>query len=174
LEYDLILRAGFVQTLVESEFGRSAGLATSPELEEEAAVFKRPIVEMVIARPFREAAFAVSVKSAYANTCAMTGMRIINGGGRPEVQAAHIRPVAAGGSDSVRNGLALSGTIHWMFDRGLVSIDEDFSILVAIDRIPIAVTRLLHENRRIAVPERPDIRPHPTHLRYHRERIFKG
>jgi putative restriction endonuclease len=174
LEYDQILRAGFVQTLVEREFARSTELATKPEIDEEAATFKRPIVEMVIARPFREAAFAVSVKSAYANTCAMTGLRIINGGGRPEVQAAHIRPVAAGGSDSVRNGLALSGTIHWMFDRGLVSIDEDFSILVAIDRIPTAVARLLHENRRIAVPERPDIRPHPAHLRYHRELIFKG
>jgi hypothetical protein len=37
-------------------------------------------------------------------------LQIINGGGRTEVQAAHIRPVAAGGSDSVRNGLALSGT----------------------------------------------------------------
>ncbi|MGH6673150.1 MAG: HNH endonuclease [Xanthobacteraceae bacterium] len=44
----------------------------------------------------------------------MTGLQIINGGGRAEVQAAHIRPVAAGGFDSVRNGLALSGTIHWI------------------------------------------------------------
>jgi putative restriction endonuclease len=42
----------------------------------------------------------------------MTGLRIFNGSGRAEVQAAHIRPVADNGPDSVRNGLALSSTIH--------------------------------------------------------------
>jgi putative restriction endonuclease len=124
LEYELIVKAGFVQTLVETNFGNSPGVATAIGFEEEAKAFERPILEMVVARPFRDAAFAVSVKTAYANTCAMTGLQIINGSGRAEVQAAHIRPVAAGGSDSVRNGLALSGTIHWMFDRGLVSVDD--------------------------------------------------
>ena len=173
-EYDLIVKAGFVQTIVETDFRRSQILKSGIDFEEEAREFERPIVEMVVARPFREAAFAVSVKVAYANTCAMTGLQIINGGGRAEVQAAHIRPVAAGGSDSVRNGLALSGTIHWMFDRGLVSVDDDLSILVATARLPDAVTRLLREDRRISVPAKPETRPHPIHLRYHRDKIFKG
>jgi putative restriction endonuclease len=174
LEYDVILKAGFEQTLVQSAFGLSPGAATAVGLEEEAKAFERPIVEMVVARPFRDAAFAMSVKTAYANTCAMTGLQIINGAGRAEVQAAHIRPVAAGGSDSVRNGLALSGTVHWMFDRGLVSVDDDFSVLIAAGRLPDAVTRLLREDRKLAVPARPEICPHPAHLHYHRENIFKG
>ncbi len=173
MEYDLIVRAGFVQTLIDSDVGGSAR-TTITGFEEEAAIFERPIVEVVVTRPFRDAAFAVSVKTAYANTCAMTGLQIINGGGRAEVQAAHIRPVAAGGSDSVRNGLALCGTIHWMFDRGLVSVDDDFSILVATNHLPSAVTRLLREDRKIAVPARFEICPHPIHLRYHRDNIFKG
>jgi putative restriction endonuclease len=174
VEYDLILKAGFVQTLGEP------GIAPSPEipawfgLEEEGQPFERPIVDMVVARPFRDAAFAASVKAAYANTCAMTGLQIVNGGGRAEVQAAHIRPVAAGGSDSVRNGLALSGTVHWMFDRGLVSVDDDFGILIAANRLPGAVTRLLREDRKLALPGRTELRPHPAHLRYHRDNIFKG
>ncbi|MFL9828391.1 HNH endonuclease [Rhodoplanes sp. SY1] len=142
--------------------------------EEEERPFERPLVERVVARPFRETAFATSVKLAYSDTCAMTGLRIINGGGRAEVQAAHIRPVASGGSDSVRNGIALSGTVHWMFDRGLVSIDEDFTILVAKDRLPVSVVRLFREDRKLMVPGRPDIRPHAVHLRYHRENVFKG
>ena len=173
-EYDLIVKAGFVRTLVESDFGRSQKSATDDGFEEEAKEFERPIVEMVVARPFREAAFAVSVKAAYGNTCAMTGLKIINGGGRAEVQAAHIRPVASGGSDSVRNGLALSGTIHWMFDRGLVSVDEDFSILVAVAHLPNAITGLLRDERKIAIPGKPEMYPHPIHLRYHRDNIFKG
>jgi putative restriction endonuclease len=173
LEYDLIVKAGFVQTLVESDLQNSLRTPTA-DFEEEAMAFERPIVEVVVARPFRDAAFATSVKTAYANTCAMTGLQIINGGGRAEVQAAHIRPVASGGSDSVRNGLALCGTIHWMFDRGLVSVDDDFSILVANTHLPSAVTRLLREDRKIAVPARLEVCPHPIHLRYHRENIFKG
>jgi putative restriction endonuclease len=143
-------------------------------LAEEASSFERPIVEMIVARPFRDAAFAASVKAAYANTCAMTGLQIVNGGGRPEVQAAHIRPVGEGGSDSVRNGLALSGTVHWMFDRGLVSVDDDLTILIAASRLPGAVIKLLREDRKLAIPNRPEISPHPIHLRYHRENIFKG
>jgi putative restriction endonuclease len=173
-EYDLIVKAGFVQTLLEADSETSQKTTSVRGLEEETMPFERPIIEMVSKRPFREAAFAVSVKAAYANTCAMTGLQIINGGGRAEVQAAHIRPVAAGGSDSVRNGLALSGTIHWMFDRGLVSVDDDFSILIATGRLPDAVTRLLREDRKIAVPNRREDRPHLTHLRYHRQVIFKG
>src|SRR5215469_6514236 len=126
----------------------------------------------VVSRPFREAAFAIGVKEAYANTCAMTGLKIINGGGRAEVQAAHIRPVAHQGSDSIRNGLARSSTIHWMFDRGLVSIDEDYTILSARDRLPDAVTRMLRQ--KLFRPNRTDQRPHPHFLRYHRDQIFKG
>lgn len=173
VEYDKILQAGFVQTLFEAR----AANPTSPVAgwdDQEQEPFQRPIVEMVVARPFRDAAFAKSVKTAYAETCAMSGLRIINGGGRAEVQAAHIRPVASGGSDSVRNGLALSGTLHWMFDRGLVSVDNDFSILVAANRLPDAVTRLLREDRKLNIPQRPDMRPHPIHLHYHRTKIFKG
>jgi putative restriction endonuclease len=174
LEYDLILKSGFVHTIVESNLTHTLGTETTDSFDEEERAFARPIVEMVVARPFREAAFAGSVKNAYENTCAMTGLQIINGGGRSEVQAAHIRPVAAGGSDSVRNGLALSGTIHWMFDRGLVSVDDDFSILIAAARLPSAVTRLLREDGKLAVPLRAETCPHPAHLRYHRNNIFKG
>lgn len=174
-EYELILKAGFAQTLGETEVQSApTHVPAFGFAEEDQAVFERPIIERIVARPFREAAFAVAVKSAYGDTCAITGLRIINGGGRAEVQAAHIRPVAAGGTDSVRNGLALSGTVHWMFDRGLVSVDEDYSILIAEDRIPSAVMQLVRADRKLFLPDRSDLRPHSTQLRFHRETVFKG
>jgi putative restriction endonuclease len=176
LEFEAILQAGFAKVLDEvaprkrsEPSGERAYLVA-----EDTAEYERPIVERVVARPFRDAAFAAAVKSAYNETCAMTGLRIINGGGRAEVQAAHIRPVAAGGSDSVRNGLALSGTVHWMFDRGLISVDEDHSILVAKDKMPDTALRLIREERRLILPERFDAHPHREVLRYHRDTIFKG
>ncbi len=90
------------------------------------------------------------------------------------MQAAHIRPVAHGGPDSVRNGLALSGTVHWMFDRGLVSVDNDYSLLIASCGVPDTITRLINPERRLLVPSRPDDRPHSQFLQYHRDNVFKG
>jgi putative restriction endonuclease len=127
-----------------------------------------------VARPFRDAAFATAVKAAYDNTCAITGLKILNGGGRPEVQAAHIRPVASLGPDSVRNGLALSGTLHWMFDRGLISLDADNAVLMARDRVPEEVQHLIGPDRNLRPPARPEFHPHPQFLEYHREHVFKG
>ncbi len=147
---------------------------TLNEAREEMRRFERSIIERVVARPFRDAAVAVSVKEAYSNTCCMTGLKIINGGGRAEVQAAHIQPVADNGPDSIRNGLALSATVHWMFDRGLVSVDDDFSILIAKSRLPDTALRLLNEDGRLILPQRTDLRPHRHYLGYHRGNIFKG
>lgn len=169
-EYDLILRAGFTDLLAPA----SAAEPVSPGLAEEPAIFERPIVERMTARPFRDAAFAAAVKSAYQDTCAVTGLKIINGGGRSEVQAAHIRPVAESGPDSVRNGLALCGTVHWMFDRGLLSLDDDFTILMAKDRVPDTIGRLTNPGGKLRLPERPELRPHPQFLLFHRETVFKG
>jgi len=90
------------------------------------------------------------------------------------VQAAHIRPVAASGPDPVRNGLALSGTVHWMFDRSLLSLDDDYTILMAKGRVPEPIHRLVNPDGGLKLPNRPEFRPHPQFFRFHRETIFKG
>lgn len=90
------------------------------------------------------------------------------------MQAAHIRPVASDGPDSVRNGLALSGAVHWMFDRGLISLDGDYAILMAKDRVPEPIHRLINPDLKLRLPARPEFRPHPQFLEYHREHVFKG
>ena len=80
---------------------------------------------------------------------ALTGLCLINRHGRPEVQAAHIKPVTDNGPDSIRNGLALSGTLHWLFDRGLVSIDDDHKILMAKNGLPDQIRKLLNGDGKI-------------------------
>ncbi len=173
-EYELILHSGFTKTLELIKPAPQVPQEQINRVEEEIAPYERHIVERVVARPFREAAFAVAIKEVYRNTCAMSGLRIINGSGRAEVQAAHIQPVSENGPDSLRNGVALTGTVHWMFDRGLVSIEDDYSILIAKDRLPDAAIRLLNENHRLLVPSREDMRPHKHYLSFHRDHVFKG
>jgi putative restriction endonuclease len=95
-------------------------------------------------------------------------MKLINGGGRAETQAAHIMSVEAGGPDRVNNGIALSGTIHWMFDRGLVSLSDAGEILLSRginDRE--SVERLIFSDRKARLPTGAH-RPHPRYLHWHR------
>lgn len=126
-------------------------------------------------RLFREQSFSRIVRRAYAGRCAISGLELRNGGGRPEVEAAHILPVAERGPDIVSNGLALSGTIHWMFDRGLLGVDGDHRILIARDSIADeTVRRLVHPSGRIILPARQSDRPHASYLAWHRENCFKG
>jgi putative restriction endonuclease len=171
VEFDLILRAGFGPVLSGEQ---SVETYIRDEVDEPQVEFKRPLVEMTISRPFRDRAFKFAVRAAYDNRCALTGLRLINGGGRPEVEAAHIKPVAADGPDTVRNGLALSGTVHWMFDRGLISIGDDYKILVAKDRVPDNALRLLNESRIANLPKDVTLHPNAHYLKYHRDKVFKG
>ncbi len=144
------------------------------EFDEGAEPFERPVVERLTRRAYRDVAFRRKVRAAYGYRCAMSGLRLRNGGGRPEVQAAHIRPVEHQGSDSVRNGLALSGTLHWMFDRGLISVAEDGeTILVSRNKVPgDVVDRLLPANGKLIVPADPRDAPHRANLQWHRENVF--
>jgi putative restriction endonuclease len=187
-EYDSIWLAGFGHIIGADPRVRpspdvpEAPLQPIPGFAEESSEFiydgpfeqDRRIIEQLTSRPFRDRAFAAAVKDAYLDTCAMSGVKIINGGGRSEVQAAHIRPVEHRGPDSVRNGVALSGTFHWMFDRGLISVDDDYRLLLAKDRLPDSIDRFLGGNDRLLVPARHDLRPHAQFLAWHRNNVFKG
>lgn len=129
--------------------------------------------EILISRPARDQSFARLVKAAYNGRCAISGLDLRNGGGRAEVQAAHIRPVSAKGPDVVINGLALSGTVHWMFDRGLISIGENYEILVSENKVsPEVRRRLISPTGRLWLPDNPRYHPHPEYVRYHREHIY--
>ena len=125
-------------------------------------------------RLVRDRVFRQVVLRAYDSRCAVTGLKLINGKGRAEVEAAHIRPVEAKGPDIVSNGLALSGTAHWMFDRGLLTVADDHEILISRHvNDPDGVRSMINKTGHILAPARLTSRPHPHFLRWHRENCFK-
>ncbi|MDE0704644.1 MAG: HNH endonuclease [Rhodospirillaceae bacterium] len=173
-EFQNILRAGFAQPLdyrqdsLRRPFG---GVAETPIAETDD---DRPILQRIERRKFRDRVFSRRVREVYRERCSLTGLRLINGGGRPEVEAAHIRPVGGGhnGPDSIWNGIALCQTAHWMFDRGLVTLEDDYSIVVS-PKAPDDAYRLLRRELVAEVPASFRERPHPSFLQYHRDNIFK-
>lgn len=134
----------------------------------------RDRVNQLTNRAVRDRNFRKNVLRAYGERCGITGLRLINGGGRAEVEAAHIRPVERDGPDIVSNGLALSGTAHWMFDRGLVGLDDDLSILVSRHSNDLeAVTSMINSSGKLLAPERLANRPRTEFVSWHRENCFK-
>ncbi|MDK4717764.1 HNH endonuclease [Rhizobium sp. CNPSo 3968] len=135
---------------------------------------ERDRVMQLTSRAIRNRLFRRLVLQAYDKRCAITGLKLINGGGRAEVDAAHIRPVEANGPDVLSNGIALSGTAHWMFDRGLISLSDDLDILISRQaNDPESIRGLISKTGRAIVPLRVSARPHPHFLRWHRENCFK-
>lgn len=173
-EFEDILSSGFNNSPIDFAVLLDSAVSPLPGFNDPLVPFERPMIELTITKPFRDIAFRRSVRAAYDNRCAVTGLRLINGGGRPEVQAAHIQAVEDKGPDSIRNGLALSGTIHWMFDRGLLSIADDMTILKTKGGLPSEVERLINASGRLNLPTDQAQWPHPAFLAHHRENRFKG
>ena len=181
-----------VRTIPADDFNRIIGLgldtheellprtdgefALSAVAEEQAPYeFEQDRVQMLTRRTVRDRIFRTRVLKAYDRRCAFTGFQFINGGGRAEVEAAHIKSVGAKGPDVVQNGLALSGTVHWMFDRGLLTVADDASIVLSnhINDVD-GVRKILHPNGRARFPDDQREAPDPAFLRWHRENCFKG
>lgn len=64
--------------------------------------------------------------------------------------------------------------MHWLFDRGLMTFEDDFSIRLVRNAVPEQVASLVNPSGQLIVPDVEQMRPSPTFLRYHRERVFKG
>jgi putative restriction endonuclease len=134
----------------------------------------RERVNHLSSRIIRDRIFRRIVLRAYDERCAITGLKLINGLGRAEVAAAHIRPVEANGPDIVSNGIALSGTAHWMFDRGLISLSDDLEILISRHTNDLdGVRALINRDGRARPPQQAFQRPHPHFLQWHRQYCFK-
>ncbi|SEC69748.1 putative restriction endonuclease [Rhizobiales bacterium GAS188] len=146
--------------------------------QEEHALYEfeqaRERVSYLSSRIARDRIFRRVVLRAYDERCAISGLKLINGGGRAEVEAAHIRPVEASGPDIVSNGLALSGTAHWMFDRGLISLSNDLEVLISRHaNDPDGIRTFINRSGSAIWPQRASERPHPHFLQWHREHCFK-
>ena len=182
-----------VRTLSPSDFGRiiERGLGQNDpvlprtgefshptEFDEAQARYEVPSprerIDQITNRAIRDRNFRKTVLRAYGERCAITGLRLINGGGRAEVEAAHIRPVEHDGPDAVTNGIALSGTAHWMFDRGLVGLSDNLEILISRHANDHAsIKSMINESGRLLIPQRLADGPRKEFVSWHRVHCFK-
>ncbi len=120
-----------------------------------------------------QGAFRVVVTEAYHRRCAISNERTL-----PVLSASHIRPYAKDGPHLPSNGLLLRQDIHTLFDRGYITVNEDYVIEVS-NRIKddygngkayYAYRGLLLPN----LPDSPSDRPSRGFLRWHNEHVYVG
>ncbi|WP_196938417.1 HNH endonuclease [Sphingobacterium pedocola] len=113
----------------------------------------------------------------YQDTCAMTGMQLRSTYNHNFIDACHIVPFAVTHDDKVTNGLALCPNLHRAFDRGLVSVDQDYRIMVSthirekVDH-PYNLSQLA--GNKILLPSNIQYHPSAENLEWHRMKVFKG
>jgi len=117
----------------------------------------------------RGSAFREEVRWEYVQRCAITGIDIVSPTKLFEVESAHVVPLSEGGSDDIRNGIALTQTVHWAFDRGLIGVLPDRTIY-----IPRLVKRMTEnaflkqfEKKQIKEAKTASLKVHPDAFRWH-------
>ncbi len=70
--------------------------------------------------------FRVVVMEGYQRRCAVTGEKTL-----PVLEAAHIRPYSDDGPHSISNGIFLRSDLHTLFDRGYITITNDYHVAVS-------------------------------------------
>jgi putative restriction endonuclease len=90
---------------------------------------------------------------------------------RPLVDACHIIPFAESYNDSVRNGIALSPTFHRAFDKGLLSLTNDYRVILHPQLKDESADFSFNQYRGkfIHLPTNPHFHPSPKSLAYHRQ-----
>jgi putative restriction endonuclease len=115
--------------------------------------------------------FKVMVTEAYHRRCAITGEKTL-----PVLEAAHIRPYSQNGPHLTSNGLLLRKDVHTLFDRGYITINEQFQIEVS-KRIKEDYGNgkeyyALHGKRLAEIPVEQNERPSSQFLLWHNENVY--
>ena len=175
--YHLILQKYFkleqVNYLQSSLFNQSK----AEILHEPASSYQR-IIEQADEEEIyvRSGVFKKVVPQIYNYTCCISGMRIITGYDIQMVDACHIKPFALSHDDTIKNGITLCPNLHRAFDRGLISINTNYEVIVSssFTENPEFSSIKCHEGKRISLPENKDYLPAPENLEWHFGEVFKG
>lgn len=118
--------------------------------------------------------FKKTIPKIYDFTCCITGMKIQSSHNVQMIDACHIYPFSLSGDDTVRNGIALSPTLHRAFDRGLITINLDFVVRVSptIEEDESLFKLSQFAGRQITLPEKENYNPSQESLSWHNKEIF--
>lgn len=126
--------------------------------------------ETIVKTRVNQSFFRKTVLASYDNRCCITGIQI------PELLiGSHIKPWSSDQENRMnpRNGLCLNALHDKAFDRGLITIDEDFKIVISekLEEVDKNFFKV-YQGGKIKLPQK--FYPEKEFLQYHNDVIFKG
>ena len=126
----------------------------------------------------RSQLFQRTILRLYNYTCCISGLRVITDVSITQtitmVDACHIEPFAKNRNNSIQNGIALTPTLHRAFDRGLITIDDRYRVIVADNFQENTASRYNlsgFQGQKILLPPYEQFYPKVEVLKAHRERF---
>lgn len=123
----------------------------------------------------RSGAFRDQVLKTYNATCSISGLRIATTENISLIDACHIKPFNLSGNDHITNGFALCPNLHRAFDRGLISISDDYKVLISphfmeYDHNVYSIRQF--EGKELILPGVAKYLPDSDNFHYHRANVF--
>lgn len=158
---------------LQKEFGRET-LISADDIEPISDDFTGETRHALVEQRVKQSFFRRAVLSSYRGRCCMSGLTETS-----LLIASHIVPWSQDKLNRLnpRNGLCLSAIHDRAFDKGFITLTDDFHIVVsktlrhAENDFTRATFEQLH-NRQIELPER--FSPELIFIQHHREIVFKG
>jgi putative restriction endonuclease len=169
----------------KSNFGTNGDddLPSETILHDNSERYKQKIIELknqVDENAFQEeifircGLFKREIPKIYNHTCAVSGLRISAVANVSMVDACHIVPFSEGYDDTLTNGIALCPNLHRAFDRGLISISDEYTILTNknfVENQKSAFNISQFAGKQIFLPYAEELYPDLANIAVHRKRF---
>lgn len=124
----------------------------------------------------RGTVFRREVVKVYNETCCVSALRVSAVFTITMVDACHIVPFAKSLDNSLPNGIALCPNLHRAFDRGLISVNESYEVILSSTfkenpQSEYSFSKI--EGKTIALPSDKDFWPSLANFEWHRKNVFK-
>ena len=129
--------------------------------------------EQIVKPRLGQGAFRVLVTDAYHRNCSVTGEKTL-----PVLDAAHIKPFSDNGPNTANNGLLLRTDIHKLFDKGYITVNDDYKVEVSKklneDYGNGKIYYAFHGKNLYNIPDNKNDIPEKGFLHWHNNNVYLG
>lgn len=125
---------------------------------------------------FRGSLFKKEIPKIYNNSCCISGLRIDSKLNVSMIDACHIRPFSESYDDTINNGISLCPNLHRAFDRGIITINSDYKVIVSdsFSENNNSYGIKQFQNKTITLPKKEEHWPLTSNFEWHRSNVFKA
>ena len=123
----------------------------------------------------RKGIFKQQIAQIYQQTCCISKLKVATTYEISVIDACHIIPFSVSHDDTITNGIALSPTLHRAFDRGLLTINQNYEVQISSCFVRNSQSHFLHQfdGKIINLPKHTAYFPNLEGLQWHERNVFK-